>query len=210
MGDQERKSEPFFAQRGQTDANSTVHGVNPAFLIEKITRERILDSLYYKDQCFALTAATILDRIYDLRYIGSIYSLGRPTEFICLVFKLLQLNPSKEIILYYLNDTEFKYLRALAALYVRLTFTPKEVFTVLEPLLTDYRKLKIRGQNGFRLEHMDEFIDKLLTESRVLDIALPNLMARSLLEDLDELEPRESVLQAELDAEDESADDSKS
>lgn len=202
MSESEKKSEPFFAQRGQTEANSTVHGVNPAFLIEKITRERILDSLYYKDQCFGLTAATILDRIVNLKYIGSLYSVGKPTEFICLVFKFLQLSPERDIILHYLQDDDFKYLRAIAALYVRLTFPAKEVYLVLEPLLVDYRKLKVRGQNGFRLEFMDDYIDKLLTEPRIFDIALPNLMARTLLEDLDELEPWESVLQAELDNED--------
>ena len=204
MSERERKSEPFYAQRGQADANTTVHGVNPAFLIEKITRERILDSLYYKDQCFGLTAATLLDRVMSLNYIGGVYSVGRPTEFICLLFKMLQLAPEKAIVLHYLHDPEFKYLRALAALYVRLTFSPKDVFLTLEPLLVDYRKLKLRGQNGFRLEYMDEYIDRLLTEPRVLDIALPNLMSRPLLEDLDELEPRESVLQAELDRENDS------
>ncbi|CCG82441.1 Pre-mRNA-splicing factor 38A [Taphrina deformans PYCC 5710] len=197
---QEKVSEPFYAQRGQADANTTVHGVNPAFLIEKITRERILDSLYFKDQCFGLTASTVLDRVVGLTYIGGIYSIGRPTEFICLVFKMLQLAPEKDIILHYLHDDEFKYLRALAALYVRLVFSPKDVYLTLEPLLTDYRKLKVRGQNGFRLDYMDNFIDQLLTEPRVFDIALPNLMSRPLLEDLDELEPRESVLQAELES----------
>lgn len=199
MSEKEKKAEPFYAQRGQADANTTVHGVNPAFLIEKITRERILDSLYYKDQCFGLTSATVLDRVMDLKYIGGTFSVGKPTEFICLVFKLLQLAPDREIVLHYLHDEEFKYLRALAALYIRLVFSPKDIYTTLEPLLTDYRKLKVRNQNGFRIEHMDEFIDRLLNEPRAFDIALPNLMARNLLEDLDELEPRESVLQAELD-----------
>lgn len=202
MPENDKKSEPFYAQRGQSDANTTIHGVNPAFLIEKITRERILDSLYYKDQCFGLTSATLLDRVVDLKYIGGIHSVGRPTEFICLMLKLLQLLPEKEIILHYLHDAEFKYLRALAALYVRLTFPPKDVYLTLEPLLTDYRKLKVRTQNGFRLDYMDDYIDRLLTEPRVFDIALPNLMNRTLLEDLEDLDPRESVLQAEIDGDD--------
>lgn len=203
MSEQDKRSEPFYAQRGQADANTTIHGVNPAFLIEKITRERILDSLYYKDQCFGLTSATMLDRVVDLKYIGGIYSVGRPTEFICLTLKLLQLMPDKDIVLHYLQDGTFKYLRALAALFIRLTFPPKDVFVTLEPLLTDHRKLKIRNQNGFRLDYMDDYIDKLLTEPRVFDIALPNLMSRTILEDLEDLEPRESILQAELDEQEE-------
>lgn len=206
MSETEKKEQPFYAQRGQTDANATIHGVPPPFLIEKITRDRIFESLYYKGQCMRLTAATLLDRTIELRYIGGTYLGTRPTEFICLIFKFLQLAPEPEIVLHYLHDGEFKYLRALAALYIRLTFKPKDIYLSLEPLLTDYRKLRIRNQNGFRIELMDEYIDRLLTEPRVFDIALPNLLTRTQLEDLDELEPRESVLQAELDAEDEDED----
>ncbi len=181
--------------------------MNPAFLIEKIIRERILDSIYYKDQCFGLTAATVLDRIANLKYVGGSYGVLRPTEFICLIFKMLQLNPKKEIILEYLMDDEFKYLRVVAAFLVRLTFPAKEVYTTLEPLLVDYRKLKVRHVNGWRIETMDEYIDALLTSNRGFDIALPNLMTRSLLEDLDELEPRVSPLEAELASDDEGDDD---
>ncbi|ORY81469.1 Pre-mRNA-splicing factor 38, partial [Protomyces lactucae-debilis] len=183
---------------------TTIHGVNPAFLIETILRERILDSLYYKDQCFGLTAATILDRIVELTYVGGSYGASRPTEFICLVLKLLQLLPEREIVLAYLQDTSFKYLRILAAFYVRLTFPAKLVYETLEPLLLDKRKIRVRNAaGGWRIEHVDEIVDRLLTEARVFDVALPNLMARTLLEDLDELEPRVSPLQAELEASDE-------
>lgn len=43
----------------------------------------------------------------------------------------------------------FRYLRALAAFYVRLTFDPLNVYEVLEPLLDDYRKLRFRGMGAF-------------------------------------------------------------
>lgn len=33
----------------------TVKGTNPQYLIEKIIRTRIYDSLYWKESCFALT-----------------------------------------------------------------------------------------------------------------------------------------------------------
>ncbi len=32
-----------------------IHGGNPQFLIEKVIRARIYDSIYWKEQCFALT-----------------------------------------------------------------------------------------------------------------------------------------------------------
>ncbi|KAF8429145.1 PRP38 family-domain-containing protein [Tirmania nivea] len=183
---------------------ATVHGVNPLILVEKIIRERIFESLYWKEQTFGLNAATLLDRAVELTYIGGQYGNQKPTPFLCLVFKLLQLMPEREIILEYLHDTDFKYIRALAAFYIRLTWSAVDVFKTLEPLLGDYRKLKLRGQAGFRLTYMDEFIDDLLTKDRVCDIALPRIPTRAQLEDLDELEPRESVLGSEIESGDES------
>lgn len=81
-----------------------IHGQNPAYLVEKIIRERILESLYWKEQCFGLTAATLCDRAVELQSIGGLYGNQTPTEFVCLVFKLLQLQPEREIILEYLDD----------------------------------------------------------------------------------------------------------
>ena len=202
MSTDKRPVEPFYRARGQQDAEALVHGKNPAFLLEKIVRERVLDSLYYRDQCFGLTAATILDRCVELDHVGGTHGVGRPTDFICLFFKLLQIYPSKDIVLAYLRDDTFKYLRALVAMFVRFTFVEREVFETLEPLLKDYRKLRVRSHDGsFRLDHIDSFIDQLLTESRVFDIALPPLMTRTQLEERDELEPRKSPLQAEIDGE---------
>ena len=37
-----------------------IHGTNPQFLVEKIVRTRIYASLYWKEDCFALTAATVI------------------------------------------------------------------------------------------------------------------------------------------------------
>jgi pre-mRNA-splicing factor 38A len=164
-------------------------------------RDRILDSLYWKEQCFGLNAATLLDRAIELTYIGGHYGNQKPTPFICLVFKLLQLQPEKEIIMAYLEDAEFKYLRALAAMYIRLTWNAVEIFKTLEPLMGDFRKIRIRGMNGWRLSYMDEFIDSLLTQERVCDIALPRMMTRAMLEDAEELEPRESLLGSEVESE---------
>ncbi|KAK9325240.1 PRP38 family-domain-containing protein [Lipomyces orientalis] len=175
-----------------------IHSQNPARLIEKIIRERIFDSLYWKEQCFGLTAATLCDRAVELTYIGGQYGQQRPTPFLCLAFKMIQLQPEKEIILEYMAAEDLKYLRALAAFYIRLTYPAVEVYKLLEPLLADYHKLKLRNMNGFRLIHLDEFADMLLTDERVCDIALPRLPKRIVLEDMEEIEPRESALGSEL------------
>ncbi|KIW60870.1 hypothetical protein PV05_01053 [Exophiala xenobiotica] len=180
-----------------------IRGQNPALLLETAMRDRITDSLYWKEQCFGLNAATLCDRAIELTYIGGTYGVAmKPSPFICLAFKLLTLVPDKEIILEYLTygGEEWKYLRALAAFYVRLTFDAADIYKTLEPFLEDSRKLRQRRKESYVLIYMDEFVDNLLTKDRVCGTSLWKLPARQLLEDLDQLEERVSPLQAELDA----------
>ena len=116
--------------------------------------------------------------------------------------------PERDIVLEYLHQTEFKYLSALAAFYVRLTFQPKDVFTTLEPMLADYRKLRRRTRDGaYALTYFDQFVDDLLTKERVCGTSLMKLPQRTVLEDLSQLEVRESPLAEELDALDDDDDD---
>lgn len=151
-----------------------------------------------------MIAATLCDRAVELTYIGGQYSNQKPTPFLCLTFKLLQLNPPRDIILHYLSQPDFKYLRALAAFYVRLTFNAVDIYKTLEPYLVDYRKLRYRGMGGWRLTYVDEFIDDLLVKERVCDIALPRIPTRAQLEDLDELDSREGGLGSEAESGEES------
>ncbi|KAL3493193.1 PRP38 family-domain-containing protein [Aspergillus germanicus] len=213
-----------------------VRGLNPAMLFEKAVRDRITESYYWKEQCFGLNAATLCDRAAELSFLGGTYGVSeKASPFLCLAFKLLQLNPDREIILEYLNfsdpeleadeadqDTspeeraqrsvvkhrgDFKYLRALAAFYVRLTWEPVEVYKTLEPLLLDYRKLKRRVRDSFVLTYMDQFVDDLLTKDRVCGTSLWKLPSRQQLEDLDLLDERESPLADELEEMDRSDDE---
>jgi pre-mRNA-splicing factor 38A len=180
--------------RGNT--GPLIRGVNPATLIETAVRDRITDSLYWKESCFGLNAATLLDRAVEMSYIGGTYGVGmKPTPFICLAFKLLTLVPEKEIVLEYLGrgGEEWKYLRALAAFYVRLTFD--SVDRVLEPFLEDKRKLRRRRKEGYTLTYMDEFMDELLIKDRVCGTSLWKLPARQILEDEGRLEERVSPMQ---------------
>lgn len=92
-----------------------------------------------------------------------------------------------------------RYLRALTAFYIRLTCPALQVYTLLEPLLSDYRKLRYRSLDGsYRLTHMDTFVDELLTEERVCDVILPRLLKREVLEEREGLPPRGSVLEEAL------------
>ncbi|KAH9983324.1 PRP38 family-domain-containing protein [Russula compacta] len=190
-------------------ANTTVrgaqaiHGQNPQFLVETVIRNRIYESSYWKEHCFALTAESLIDLAIKLRSVGGVYGNQNPTEFMCLLLKLLQIQPEKEILIEYLQADEFKYLRALAAIYIRLTFRAVEVYEILEPLLKDYRKLRYRHQSDYSLTYIDEFVDQLFNEDRVCDIILPRIPKRTVLEENGELAPRQSRLLDAMEGKDE-------
>lgn len=98
-----------------------------------------------------------------MRFIGGVFGGNqRPTDFLSLLLKLLQIQPEKEILVEYLRADEFKYvpalyvlnaltktryLRALAAFYIRMTFRAVDVYELLEPLLKDFRKLRYRNMS---------------------------------------------------------------
>jgi pre-mRNA-splicing factor 38A len=101
---------------------------------------------------------------------------------------MLQIQPEKDIIVEFIKNEEFKYVRALGAFYMRLTGTSLDCYRYLEPLLNDYRKLRKQNRQGqFELVHMDEFIDDLLREERTCDIILPRIQKRYVLEENNEL-----------------------
>jgi pre-mRNA-splicing factor 38A len=206
--------------------NRTAHGKNPELLIEKILRMKIYDNCkcqlieptpssfcqlttttihhiavaYWKEHCFALTATTLLDKATRLSEIGGTFGGGRrPTTFVCLALKMLQITPEQEIAIAYVQQDEFKYVRALGAFYLRLTAAPADVYRLLEPLLSDYRRLRLKSNADIRVLHLDEFVDQLLTESYSCDVALPHLPARHALEQQGLLQPRRSPLEADID-----------
>ncbi|MCJ1294700.1 hypothetical protein MMC34_006258 [Xylographa carneopallida] len=177
----------------------TIHDQNPAHLLEKAVRDRITDSYYWKEQCFAINEATLCDRAVAVSHLGGTYGQQKPTAFLCLTLKLLQLLPDRDVVLEYLYQEDFKYLSALAAFYVRLTFDAVDVYRTLEPLLGDYRRLRRRTrEGGYVLTFMDQFVDDLLTKERVCGTSLRKLPRRALLEDLGQLEERASPLGEEI------------
>jgi len=79
-------------------------------------------------------------------------------------------------------------------MYIRMTFRAVEVYDLLEPLLKDFRKLRMRSMAGYTLTFVDEFVDSLLVEERVCDIILPRLQKRQILEENGDIGPRKSRL----------------
>ena len=180
------------------------HGMNPQNLVALILRTRIYSNQYWKEKCFGLTAESLLDMAVKLEYVGGTYSHNaKPTPFICLVLKLLQIQPEKEIIVEYIKNEDYKYVRALGAFYMRLVGRPADVYQYLEPLYNDYRKIAVRGLGGWELSHMDEFVDSLLTGEVSCDVTLPHLPKRDVLEANGHLPPRVSALEDDLNEEEE-------
>ena len=190
-------------------------------LVEKILRTRIYDTVYWKQHCFGLTAASLLDKAVELRSVGggggSAVSggAGPPSRFICLVLKLLQLQPDRDVVLEYIKNEDHKYVRLLGAFYLRLTARPAEVYKVLEPLLEDRRRVRARasasassavgvetGTNAtYALTHVDELVDAMLSSPYLFDVALPRLPPRATLQAAGQLPvgvPRRSSMRAEF------------
>lgn len=199
----------------------TRHLNNQQNLVEKILRTRIYDTVYWKQHCFGLTAASLLDKAVQLRAVGggggSAVSggAGPPSHFICLVLKLLQLQPDREIILEYIRNEDHKYVRLLGAFYLRLTARPADIYKNLEPLLEDRRRVRARVSASassavgvttgatamYALTHVDELVDAMLSTPYLFDVALPRLPPRATLQAAGALPagvPRESSLRGEF------------
>ncbi|XP_071952597.1 pre-mRNA-splicing factor 38A-like [Antedon mediterranea] len=196
------------ANRTVKDANS-VKGTNPQYLVEKITRSRIYESKYWKEQCFALSAELLVDKAMELRYIGGVFGGNvKPSPFLCLILKMLQIQPEKDIVIEFIKNDDFKYVRCLGAMYLRLIGESVEIYKYLEPLYNDYRKIRFQNNNGgYELTHIDEFIDQLLHEERVCSIILPRIQKRYILEEAEKLELRVSALEEDLEVMESSSDE---
>lgn len=180
----------------------SVHGQNPENLIETILKQRIFRNNFWKEKCYGLTAASLTEVAMELPYYGGTFGgNGQPTPFMCLLLAMLQIQPEKEIVVEYIKNEDYKYVRALGAFYLRLVGSPVEIYQYLEPLYYDYRKLKKRTDTGYVAVHMDEYIDELLWETHCCSIALPFLPRRWVLEDANQLEPRVSLLDEDLERE---------
>lgn len=186
----------------RTDPHAdTVHGGNPQYLVDRIVRTKIYNDAWWKEHCFALTTETIIDKVEHIDYVGGTYGgRRRPAKFLCLVLKMLQIQPEEEVVLEYIKQTELKYLRALGILYLRLTSRAMTIYTTLEPLFADYRKLRYRDIFGkMSLIHMDEFVDWCLREESICDVTVPAIPKRQVLELSLDLEQYRSVLEDDLD-----------
>lgn len=191
--------------RTDPSAKST-RGTDPQNLVEKILQTKIYASTYWKEQCFGLNTITLVDKAMELDHVGGTFGGNRkPTPFMCLALKMLQIQPEKEVVIEFIENKYFKYVRVLGAFYLRLTGADVDVYHYLEPLYEDCRKLRKRLSDGrFALTHVDEFVDELLMKDYSCDIVLPYIKKRW---SLGSLADRRNVLQEEFDQEEEEKDE---
>ena len=99
---------------------------------------------------YLISAELVVDKAMELRYVGGVYAGNiKPTPFLCLTLKMLQIQPQKDIVIEFIRNEDFKYVRALGAYYMRLTGTSLDCYKYLEPLLNDYRLFLIRSAYYF-------------------------------------------------------------
>ena len=56
-----------------------------------------------------VAAALLVDRAMELRYVGGVYGGNiKPTPFLCLVLKMLQIQPEKDIVIEFITQPDFK------------------------------------------------------------------------------------------------------
>ena len=71
-------------------------GKNLTQILDKTTRNRIFNCRFWKEECFGLNAETLIDKAVRIKCVGGLYGgAKKPTKFLCLVFKMLQMNLSK-------------------------------------------------------------------------------------------------------------------
>ncbi|KAM3411011.1 hypothetical protein ACQJBY_002937 [Aegilops geniculata] len=152
------------------------HGANPQMLVENTVRSSIYRSSYWRERCFGLTAETLVGRAVELDHVGGTYGRNRPTPFLCLALKMLQMQPGRETVVGFISNEEHRYVRALGAFYLRLTGASADVRRYLEPLSNDHREIRERiSDEEFTLTDVGCFIDELLTQDSCCDTVLPRI-----------------------------------
>ena len=184
-------------------------------LIPAILRDRVSTSRYWREKCFALSTETLIDRASELNHLGFCYGgVNRPSPFLCLLTKMMQLEPDSETLMSFIeysegspaNDLEMRkidlrYLRALTVVYIRLVCKSSAIFSLLEKLLPDYRTLFAVDPSGaFIRLSVDELIEMLLDpENRpVFGFIFPHLVKREVLQRRGEVDMYASELDSEL------------
>lgn len=174
------KAQPIYNDKRQI--------LNKSNIIETIVRNRIKDSIFYKQYLFLTNEQTILPIIINqVHCLAGLDSNNRPSNFLCCLLRLLEINPSREIINLFLSYPQFKYLTCLTLMFIRLTRSPVEIYTLFDTYNANYSKIRMLSSspkivNGipinYSISYIDEFVDNLIHQERYLGIILPRIEPR--------------------------------
>jgi len=90
-----------------TTAGTGKKNASPYLVSGDSLRECFLENL--EIQYFI--AELIVDKAMEMRYVGGVYSGNiKPTPFLCLTLKILQIQPEKDIIIEFVRQEESKLL----------------------------------------------------------------------------------------------------
>ena len=164
-----------------TNYKKAVRGMAPQHLIEPKTRHKIYHSVYWMQYCFGVDLVTFIDRAQLIQGVGGLFgNFKQPCNFLCLFLKLLELEPSEAIIRKMLDTKcwQMKYLRLLAALYVRFTFPCEQVYLTLEPLLNQYNQIPILKSTGWEITYFDCVINSFINDEFWCGLSFPPMTPR--------------------------------
>ncbi|KAJ7231471.1 PRP38 family-domain-containing protein [Mycena haematopus] len=122
----------------------SIHGQNPQFLVETVIRNRIWESQYWKEHCFALTAESIIDKAIELKFIGGVYGGNqRPTDFLSLLLKCFKSSQRRR---FWWNGYSLTFMDE----FVDQLLTEERVCDIILPRLTKRSTLEENGEIGPR------------------------------------------------------------
>lgn len=183
----------------RTDRNAIrSHGTDPQALIPQIVRDKVYTSRYWKEQCFALNSESIIDKVLQIDHVGFCFgAMNRPSSFLCLLTKMLQISPQIDVVKAYIEHSsgmpsnhpddqkhDLRYLRALAVAYLRLVGSAAAIYSNLEPLYSDYRRINVITTAGtYETITMDMWVESLLNQNNepVQGFLFPALTRRTLV-----------------------------
>ncbi|KAG9394184.1 Pre-mRNA-splicing factor 38 [Carpediemonas membranifera] len=131
-----------------------VHGQDPQFLVDKIVRRKIYDCNFWKVYCTSLEQDTVIHRVLELFYVGGTFgAYEEPSPFLCLLLKLLQVQPPLELVTGIFTRSTNPHVRVLAAMYTRMVAPSAVIYETLEPLLFDRAPRPNEGRDRVGREH---------------------------------------------------------
>lgn len=66
-------------------------------------------SKMYVTLFLAVSAELVVDKAMELKFVGGVYGGNiKPTPFLCLTLKMLQIQPEKDIIVEFIKNEDFK------------------------------------------------------------------------------------------------------